>query len=428
MKKKIEEYLSNASTAFAMGQCVSAMQWCDKVLKIQSNAKAYFLKGSCCLVQEQLSRAKDFFEQAIHLQPEEGEYYFHLGLCNYKMDFSQEALQNFGTAETYGVSEASQKKMFYIAGIINQEKNENDAALINFTKVENIKGHNADQRDILIRKAQIYVKRRELEMAEKCARSLKFLSPDDFYTYQLLFQIDIQQKNYVDAENVLKEAGGYFKNDLKIAVEIGFDYAMLYCIRAEEEPEQKQVHYEKAIQYLGKMLSNPEVHIGEKYEILLTMTDIYRQLGDIDSAILMSTRIVDEPDEEFTEFLERAKYNLSEAYLLKKKYQKVQEYAVQLKESDNMLYRCHAYYIEAYSQMMMAKAAPDLKDSAIRLYQIAIAYYRNCMAAHAGDFIALTYRIKANADIGEKEKAEELCALLPVEAREEMQRYLESQE
>ena len=185
MKKKIEEYLSNASTAFAVGQYVSTMQWCDKVLKLQPNAKAYFLKGSCCLSQKQLSRAEEFFFNAIQLQPKEGEYYFYLGLCRYKMDFFQEALQNFGMAETYGVSEASRKKMFYIAGIINQEKNENDAALINFTKAENIKGHNDDQRDILIRKAQIYVKRRELEMAEKCARSLKFLSPDDFYTYQL---------------------------------------------------------------------------------------------------------------------------------------------------------------------------------------------------------------------------------------------------
>ena len=57
-----------------------------------------------------------------------------------------------------------------------------------------------------------------------------------------------------------------------------------------------------------------------------------------------------------------------------------------------------------------------------------IAYYRKQMATHAGDFLALTYRIKANADIGQKEKAEELCSLLPVEAREELMRYLESEE
>lgn len=423
MKKKIEEYLSNAETTYATGQYPMTLKYCDKVLNLQPDARAYFLKGSCYLIQEQLAQAASLFEKAIKMKPKEGEYYFYLGLCQYRMKFFQEALYNFGVAETYGVSDELQKKMFYIAGIINQDNNENDAALMNFTKAERLAGKNDDYRDILIRKVQIYVKRNELELAEKCARSLKFTAPNDFHTYQLLFQIYTHKKEYVEAENILKEASIHFKEN-DVLVEIDFDYAMLFCLRAEMEPEQMQVHYKNAILCLQGIISNRKVQIKDQYEVLLTLTDIYRKLGDIDRAIELSERIVNEPDNNLLELVERAKYNLLEAYLVKKQYRKVQEYALQLKQSKNMMYRYHSYYMEAYSQMMMARAAPDLKKSALRLYQIAIAYYREQMAFQAGDFIALTYRIKANADIGQMEKAEELCNLLPTEAREKMMQYI----
>lgn len=427
MKKKTEEYLSNASTAFLTGQYDTAIQWCNMLLNLSpNNSEAYFFKGASFLVLEKLDYAEECFVEAIRLQPENGEYYFYLGNCYYGINDIHKALENFSKAEKYGISDKSKMKMFYIVGIINQERNEYDAALSYFQKSEAVKGNNPEQRDIFIRKIQIYVKRREMEAAEDCARSLKFLAPNEFNTYQLLFQIYARQKKNREAVEVLEEASEKFKGNQKVQIEIGFDYAMLHALLADEAETTEQMHFEykKAMQYLSRLLAEPELEIKDQFQIFLTLTDIYYKLGDIDKAITMSEKIANETDETLSGYIERAKYNLSEAHLIKKQYQKVQKYAIELKQSQEQMYACYGYYMEAYSQMKMAEAAPDLKSSAIKMYQIAIAYFRNCMAAQAGDFIALTYRIKANADIGEFEKADELCRLLPMEAREEIIKYI----
>ena len=427
MKKKIEEYLSNASTAFLTGQYDTTIQWCNMLLDLSpNNPNAYFFKGASFLILEEFAYAEECFTKAIRLQPENGEYYFYLGNCYYKINNIPGALENFARAEKYGISDKTKMKMFYLVGIINQNRNEYDAALDYFKKSEAVKGNNPDQRDIFIRKTQIYVKRREMDEAENCARSLKFLEPNEFDTYQLLFQIYVQQKKNKEAGQILDEASENFKDNHKVQIEIGFDYAMLHTLLADETETMEEMHceYKKAMQYLRQLLTEPELKIKDQYQIFLILTDIYHQLGDIDRAIVMSEKIADETEETLSEYIERAKYNLAEGYLMKKQYRKVQKYAVELKQSREHIYSCYGYYMEAYSQMKMAQAAPDLKSSAIKMYQIAIAYFRNCMAAQAGHFIALTYRIKANADIGEFEKADELCRMLPLEAREEIIKYI----
>lgn len=424
MKKKIDEYLSNALTAFSTNQYAVTHQWCNAILDLEPNAKAYSLKGKSYIVQGKLYDAVNCFKQAIKLNQREGEHYFNLGICHYGMESFNEALKCFVEAEKYGISNESKMKMFYIAGIINQNRKDNDAALINFKKSETIKGVNPDQRDILLRKIQIYVGRRLWEDAENCARQLKFISPNEFQTYQLLSQIYVQQKKNKEAKDILEEALMYFKDNNEILIEIDFSYASLNYLLAKAEPENMQFYYENAMRYLNHILTNPALQVKEKCKVIINLIDIYREMGDIDNVILMSEKIADKTNVELLEDIERAKYNLVGAYLIKKQYVKVKKYASELKQSKNQLYCYHGYYMEAYSQMMMAKAAPDLRESAIKMYQIAIAYYRNCMAGSAGDFFALTYRIKANADIGQFEKAEELCKLLPLEAREQIMQYI----
>lgn len=427
MKKKVEENLSNAVITFETGQYDKAIQWCNIVLdESPNNAKAYFLKGTSFLVLEDFEHAEQCLKKAIDLQPQNGEYYFYLGNCYYKMNDIHKALDNFAKAERTGISDKVKMKMFYIVGVINQIRNEYDEALIYFKKSEEIKGINPDQRDIFIRKIQIYVKRREMELAEDCARSLKFLAPNEFGTYQLLFQVYVPQKKNKEAEQLLDEASEVFKNDNTAQIEIGFNYAMIHILLADETEtaEQMNLEYKKAMQYLIQLLSNPGLSLKDQYQIFLILADVYHKMGDIDNVIKMSEKVVNSPDETLTGYMERARHNLVESYLRKKQYQKVQKYAAELKQSKESMYSCYGYYMEAYSQMKMAESAPDLKASAMKMYQIAIAYFRNCMAAGGGDIIALTYRIKANADIGEFKKADELCQLLPVEAREEIIKYI----
>lgn len=428
IKNQFEELCSEAQMAFANGRYDIAVNMCKKAIQLESNiVEIYTLAGNACLVQNQMEEAEQFFKQAIVLDMYVGERYFDLANSLFGQQRLSEALENYAKAVQLGCRDEVMQKIYYLMGVINQvdQKNYKDA-LLNFEKSEKIQGVNVDQTDILLKKIQIYVEQRRFEKAENCAVQLKILVPSEFQSYQLLFQLYLEQKKTSEADSVLKEAEENVVLDSEIKIEISFDRAMLSCFLAEQNLDEMKKHYEKALEQLAELDKSGLLSKKDKCEVLITSSEIYMKLQQCDMAMKLASIAVSYTESELVEYVERGRYILLECANHKKDYLAVRKYAQELKGSGNIFYRHHGYYSEAYAVKKLSEINQSSQEECIALYNVAIAYFRNATVTSQGDFLAYLYRAKSYVDLGKYDKAEEIGELLPKDAQESLQDYIDS--
>lgn len=422
MEKMFNEYMSNAKASFINGAYENVIDSCNQALQLSKNIEAYSLLGQAYLVLERLSEAESIFRKAISIE-ENSELYFNLGNSLFGQQRIAEALANYAKAEELGCSDEIKQKMYYVMGIINQLQGNDQDALINYKKSENIAKMNNDQKDILLKQIQIYVNNKDYEHAEKYARELKLLVPGEFKSYQLLIQILLEQNKIKQALSVLNEAETYCNNDLSAYIEICFDYAMIDCYKARQD--ENKSHYLSAIEHLNKLRKVNDLPLDVQYEIDVTIAEIYLKLAETDKAIYYAKRVANKNTPSLLTYIERAVFILAETYAACKDYEKVVEYAKRLKNSEDLGYRHHGYYIEAYAINKMAKDNETLTDQAINITERAIAYYRKCLAVDSNDLLSSIYRTKLYADQGYYDKAIELTKIFPETIQEEMFKYID---
>lgn len=425
MNNKFDEFFSQAQMAFASGRYETVLELCEAALQLEPGAAAvYSLAGNACLVQNKLAEAERYFEQAVVLDSNTGERYFDLGNSLFGQQRLSAAMEKYAMAVQLGCRDEVMQKIYYLMGLVNQLDGKNKDALLNFDKSEKLPGANADQADILLKRIQIYVEQRDFRMAENCAVRLKLLVPSEFKSYQLLFQLYLEQKKIEEAEAVLKEAETHVSLDAETEVEIGFDRAMLSCFMAEQYPEQMDKYYAAALKQLETLDKNGSLSEKDKYEIVITSAEIYMKLQEYDKAEQLAQQAQQQTDPELIEYIERGRYILIECAEQKQDYASVSTYAQSLKKSDNLFYRHHGYYAEAFAVRKLAEKNLSLKAKSTELYNLAIAYYKNCTVSNPGDFIAYLYRAKSYVDIGKYDKASEIGKLLPADAQKTLQDYI----
>lgn len=310
-------------------------------------------------------------------------------------------------------------------GVINQvSQNNYKDALLNYEKSDKLPGDNVDQADILLKKVQIYVEQRDFLKAENCAIQLKYLLPSEFQSYQLLFQLYLEQKKTCEAKTALDEAEKNVDINQEIKIELGFDRAMLSCFLAEQTPEEKNKYYEQALKQLAALGKSGMLGQKDRCEVLITSAEIYLKLAKYDMAVKLASSVAAYTQDDLQEYIERGRYILLECSEKKKDYFSVRKYAKMLKESENLFYKHHGYYSEAYAVKKLTEINQSFQHECSELYNIAIAYYRNCTVTSPGDFLALLYRAKSYIDIGKYEKAEELGKLLPEDAQKSLNDYI----
>ncbi len=428
MKSKFEELYSEAQMAFVNGRYDTAVNICEKAVRLKADVpEIYTLAGNACLVQKQMEEAEKFFIHAAELNAHEGERYFDLANSLLGQQRLSEALEIYAKAVQLGCRDEVMQKIYYLMGVINQtdQKNYKDA-LSNFEKSEKIPGVNADQADILLKKIQIYVEQQRFEKAENCAIQLKLLMPGEFQGYQLLFQLYLQQKKIEKAKDILDEAEENAGFHSEAQIEIAFDRAMLSCFLAEQNPDQMSEHYENALKQLAELDETGLLSKNDKCEALITGAEIYMKLRQYDEAIKLAELAASHTEPELTEYIERGYYILMNCADSRKNYPAVREYACKLKQSENVFYRHHGYYSEAYAVKKLSEMNQSFQKECTELYHAAIAYFRNAAVAVPGDFLAYMYRAKAYVDLGMYDRAEEIGKLLSEENQKALQVYIDS--
>jgi tetratricopeptide (TPR) repeat protein len=430
--------MRNSEKLYNDGQYEAALEWCKKEIdRNPTNADAYSNAGRICLLLGQLKEAEEYFEKAIKLDEQNGEHYFDLGNIFFGQERYDDALVNYARAEQLGCSDETKQKLFYMVGLLNQAEMNNtvnqekkmkqaQAALINFNKSNSISTVNPNRYEILLSSIQIYVESGDFKKAENSAMQLKLLAPNEFGAYQLLFQILLQQQLTDRAESVLEEAKKFCQDATNNVEEIAFDYALLYCFMAEQNPELQKTYYSKAIKAINGLVISKDTSLIIKCNAEMTMAEIYLKMDYIEQSMTCSLWVANlnvAEDEEYAIFFDKAYYILIEGYLLKQEFEKATYYSLKLKKSDNIFYRHHAYYSEAYAEMKKKDAPKKVVDD---LYDRAIAYFANAMVVNQSDFLAVIYRTKAYADMGKYDKADEMRKKLPVEAQQSLVEYINS--
>jgi len=430
MSKNYNSVLTQAHTALATGQFENAIALCEKVLCQDTvNIEALTIAGSCSVALNKAIQAEGYFQKAVDTSSQNGELHFMLGNALFGQQKLAEALKCYAKAQQLGCSDEVKQKIYYLIGLINQVQGQPSAALINYEKSEQIPVPNVDQIDILLKRIQIYVESNDLTNAENYAVQLKLLAPETFNSYQLLFQILLQQKKIEEAATVLDEATKYCSTEHQAKIEIGFDRALLDCFRAEENPNQMKQFYNSAILHLNELAkydSNPN---DVQCEVDVTLSEIYLKLGDISKAMEYSEKVTNHTnadDETLIDYATKARFILLECHMNLKEYKKALPFAALLKCSQNTFYRHHGYYSEAFATKQLAAENLSLREQTIDLYCRAIAYYKNCTVLSPADLMAYVYRIKAYADIGKYEKAYELSKVLTDDIQKNLQEYIRS--
>lgn len=426
MSKQYDDFISQARLALSNSRYDSAISFSHQAMRVNSTAaEPYIICGKAHLIQKQFPNAESYFKKAIQRDSNTGERYFELATCFMGEKKLSEALESFGRALQLGCDDSITKQIYYIMGLLNQADHRNEDALLNYEKSESLSGANVNRRDILLKKIQIYVDNGDFENAEKCAVQLKLAFPREFNSYQLLFKILIQQGKLETAQSVINEANTYCSFDISNHIEIEFNRALVECFWAEQDTSQANQHFSDAANILQQLYKEKGLPKDVRAEIIVTLAEIYFKIQQLNMTEELCSKLIEIDDAELKEYIERSKYLLMEVYSSKRNYTKLKEYSEMMKNSSQASFKYAAYYYNASSQRHLAGKNGYLIKKAEQAYLLAIAFYKECMAASSGDYLARTFRAKCYADMGEYSKAQQLGLALPKESQVVLEEHIE---
>lgn len=438
--QRAAEELLMAEQAHESGEFETALAHCRRAIEADPvSVPAYQGAGRICMLLERLEEAEGYFQKVLELDASQGSHHFDLGNVYFGRGQYTRALSCYAKAESIGCEPGVLQKIYYLTGLLQQAEMKNarrtstkadaaQAALMNFQKAGQMPGLDEERADILLRQTQIYVETGDFANARYCAEALKLLLPNQFKSYQLLFQIDLQRGDLALAEAVLAEAERVFSQSPAHEVDVVFDRVLLYCYRAETERALQREHYANALRCLRELDCRQDPAI--RCEVAVTAAEIHMKLEESEEArqLMESVLRQTEGDREgsLTEYTERAWFLLLEIAMAQERYGDALPYARALQESVRPLYRHHGLYTEALAAKQLRGG--DASDpQVVALYEKAIAHYRNDLVSNPGDVVVIAYRVKAYADLGWFDRAEALCGTVAENVRKPLLDYIREQ-
>ena len=427
MNDQYKSAMAQAQQAFLLGNYEQALNKARLAFTLNRNGiGAYVMAGNASFILKRMGEAEMFYRKAIALDIDNGEHYFTLGNCMLAQNRLQEALACYADAEQRKCSDKTRQKIYFSLGKINQKCGKPQDALLNYRKAESIPGPNPDQAEILLNRTEIYVSQGAWDEAENCATQLKLLLPGAFKSYQLLFQILLQQGKIDKAQEVLAEGESYCPSTQENRIEFLFDHALIHCFLADRDPENREKHFNDAAVWLDKLEALENLPDDVRTEVLLTRVEMLLKLERRQEAVCMAEAIANDTDPALMEYIEKARFLLTDCCKQTGDLEKMTQYALLLKNSKNQLYRHHGYYNEFWAAKQQAKANPQLEKKAVDLYDRAIAYYKKSSVDNPGDFLAYIYRAQTYADNGCYDQAEKMCEVLPEDAKQKLMAHIQN--
>ena len=386
-----EEYMNQAKILLGQGKYEAAVHFLNKAETIENmNTEVYILKGICLANEEKIEEAQKEFLKVLKINKKEGVAYFHLGNLEVLKGNRGKGIEYYNNAIANGFDDA---QVYFSLGLMNEEDNNPDIAIRNYSKAIN---KDPKRADIRIRKARLFIQIGQLHEAVQCLDELILSNPDVFEGYHLKYLVLAELKKYDAAQAVLDAAISLFPKDPAFAI----DKASLEIVKK---------NYEKALRMFQQIEEKYELENENKHSIARERARVYAYLEDMDHTIKSLNKA-----KEIASKLEpprmdlEADYLLMNCYLNTEEYEKVVECARELKKAEGEeYYQLAAYYYEPSALKAMGK-----ETEARKLYEESVSYYRKISLKTPNNVDSYAFRIMSLRQLNQSEKALELADFL----------------
>ena len=386
-----KEYMLQADALMGQEKYEQAISYLEKAEEIEKfNIDIYLSKGIAYANMDDLENAKKEFEKALKINKKEGVVYFHLGNIEMLQGNKAKGIELYNNAIAYGFDDA---QIYFSLGLMYEEENNNDLAIRNYSKAIL---RDPNRADIRIRKVRIFIKNQKLQEALQALDELILSNPDVFEGYHLKYLVLVSLEKYDEAEHVLNDAMELFPKDPAFAI----DKASLLISKKE---------YHEALAEINNIEREYVLELDDKHSIAMEKSRAYAFLEDMEgtiSSLLEAKEIALQYEPPRMDI--EATYLLMNCYLNNENYEKVLEYALEIKKAkEENYYSLAAYYYEPLALKFLGKI-----DEADELFKKAVEYYRSVSLTSPGLIDSYAFRIMALRELKDYEKALELAEYL----------------
>lgn len=473
--------IAKANLAFGGGQYEESLKYAKSVIATDpNNAEGYYCAGKACMSLERYTDAIEYFVKASSIDKKSGNGFFLLGYAQVLAKQMPEALKNFTRAiETGNCDNTLKAQIYKIMAMLNTDQELYEDALVNLRLAQELSGIDYE---LLQQKAACYAFLKDYRNAIFTLNQMKLLQPRLYLAYSLAFNLFMELEMTEQAEQELDRAkdfaycdAAYYNDRITLAL-VGKQKTDENGKPVDETADQTQERYNNTLNAINEALRYGRPDGSFAFELYLRATQMYISLNEPDKALKCleaadnpvraynngfdiftgvyenstTAKVAMLPEYDYTEnsgeydnidpnmltpveFEDESvlyiikdepdiqqmqkdfKFSLYvSVYEMKENYDQMLEYGKRLGSSTiSANKQAGAYFV--------LKAKKHLEtDNWEICYRDKINEWTKNMIADPTDFVSAAYRIRAHFDIGEIDKAKELCACLPEEIKKSL--------
>lgn len=378
-----QELVNQGIVLMQVENYIKARDFFAEAIRLDPEKKdAYFHLGNANANLEMFDEALYAFKKVVELDPSDGEAYFDIGNVYVLKDDTAKCVENYNLAEANGFNRV--ELYTNLAGIYMQ-LDETLQAIRTLSKAIKVEPLRADLR---IEKAKMYITASKYDEALDTLEELRRLFPDAFEAYDLQTQILCGLKQYDKAKDIITDAVERFEDDVvlrwikvKVLVEMGdYQQAKEEIAAVEKMDGYESISREVAIQ-------EAILHSGQN--------DLPAAIRALEKALKREKENVDE----------QCRYMLMNLLYSGKDYQKALEHAEKLASLDrSTLYSISGKYCAAHIQKIMGQT-----DAANDRFKELRTEFRKQSIQEPTFYELYMYRLLCHMEIGEFDKALQLA-------------------
>lgn len=387
----VEEIYLQSKTLLNQGNPDAALKYIDKAIEMEKmDSSLYIQKGIILISLEQYPEAMMEFQNALKVNRKCAEAYYHLGNVFALTKSYEKAIENYNKALNMGYSDAM---LFYHLGMVYDEMKDYEMSLRYYTQMcMNV----PDDINAKIKRIKVLIRTGHYEDAVKASDNLLLFDSAAFEGYHYKMTAYAKMGKTKEAMDVIEGALKLFPEDIGFMI----DKARLLIDLGR---------FDESMTNVDAILSMEDISLSQKRTLYITKAGLIAEKDEtseeaikaLEKAREISAQINPEEYDTYISFTQAT------LHMRRKEYEEVIRLCDELIEEEPSEYTLAAYYYKP-------RAVSELQGSeaALPIYKKSISRLRNISLVDSDAIDSYFYRLLCLKDIGEYDKAMELCDYL----------------